>query len=83
MGSRRCIDGVLLILCAACALFANAAFAEESDDKPLNVVWLSVEDMSPWIGPYGDKTVPTPNLDKLAKEGVVYDNAFDNLIMLG
>lgn len=44
--------------------------------KPLNIVWLSVEDMSPWIGPYGDKTVPTPNLDKLAAEGVTYDNAF-------
>lgn len=41
-----------------------------------NVVWLTVEDMSPWIGPYGDRTVPTPNLDRLAREGVVYDNAF-------
>jgi N-sulfoglucosamine sulfohydrolase len=41
-----------------------------------NILWLSVEDMSPWIGPYGDTTVPTPNLDRLAREGVVYDNAF-------
>ena len=41
-----------------------------------NIIWLSVEDMSPWIGPYGDTTVPTPNLDRLAREGVVYDNAF-------
>ncbi len=43
---------------------------------PPNIVWLTVEDMSPWIGPYGDRTVPTPNLDRLAREGVVYDNAF-------
>jgi len=50
--------------------------AHAEPEKPLNVVWLSVEDMSPWIGPYGDKTVPTPNLDKLAAEGVTYDNAF-------
>lgn len=43
---------------------------------PLNVLWLTVEDMSPWIGPYGDQTVPTPNLDALAAESVRYDNAF-------
>jgi arylsulfatase A-like enzyme len=61
-----------------CCLFVLPALAQQQTkpDKPLNVVWLSVEDMSPWIGPYGDKTVPTPNLDRLAKEGVTYDNAF-------
>jgi hypothetical protein len=52
----------------ACSEAAGAA-------RP-NIVWLTVEDMSPWIGPYGDRTVPTPNLDRLAGEGVVYDNAF-------
>ncbi|MEM9111063.1 MAG: sulfatase [Planctomycetota bacterium] len=62
------VIGALLIVAALPAL------AEET--KPLNIVWLSVEDMSPWIGPYGDTTVPTPNLDKLAAEGVTYDNAF-------
>ena len=44
--------------------------------RPPNIVWLTVEDMSPWIGPYGDRTVPTPHLDRLAREGVVYENAF-------
>lgn len=44
--------------------------------QKLNVVWLSVEDMSPWINAYGDMTVPTPHLNRLAKEGVVYENAF-------
>ncbi|QDV06409.1 Sulfatase [Planctomycetes bacterium Poly30] len=44
--------------------------------EPLNVLWLSVEDMSPWIGPYGDRTVPTPALDGFAREAIRYDNAF-------
>lgn len=44
--------------------------------KPLNILVLSVEDMSLWLSCYGDNTAPTPNLDKLAKDGVVYDNAF-------
>ena len=42
----------------------------------LNILWLSVEDMSPWIGPYGDRTVPTPHLDALAAQSIRYDNAF-------
>jgi len=58
------------------ASFFVSGQSRASDTKPLNVIWLSVEDMSPWIGPYGDKTVPTPNLDKLAAQGVTYDNAF-------
>ena len=71
---RRCIELVCLAVCLAGVLPSTAAHADEA--KPLNIVWLSVEDMSPWIGPYGDTTVPTPNLDKLAAEGVTYDNAF-------
>lgn len=56
-------------------LVSLSAAAIAAADRP-NIVWLSVEDMSPWIGPYGDQTVPTPHLDRLAREGVVYDNAF-------
>jgi len=41
-----------------------------------NILWLSVEDMSPHLNCYGDSTVPTPNIDKLANEGVRYTNAF-------
>lgn len=52
------------------------AAAEAAAPSPPNIVWLTVEDMSPWIGPYGDRTVPTPHLDRLAAAGVVYDNAF-------
>ncbi|WP_310587614.1 sulfatase-like hydrolase/transferase [Fibrella rubiginis] len=41
-----------------------------------NMLWLSCEDMSPHLGCYGDSTVPTPNLDRLAREGVRFTNAF-------
>ncbi len=80
MGLRRCTKAVarfvffiaLLVLMKPGGVYAQGA----EQAQPLNIVWLSVEDMSPWIGPYGDKTVPTPNLDRLAAEGVTYDNAF-------
>jgi len=44
--------------------------------KPLNILWISVEDMSPRLAAYGDPTAYTPNLDRLASEGVKYTNAF-------
>ena len=46
-----------------------------SADRP-NIVWLVVEDMSPWLPCYGDNTVPTPNLDRLAARSGRYVNAF-------
>ncbi len=41
-----------------------------------NILWISCEDMSPRLGCYGDRTVPTPNIDSLANEGVLYTHAF-------
>ncbi len=64
-----------LFLALALALAAPAV-AQERTEPPLNVVWLTVEDMSPWVPCYGDDTVPTPNLDRLAAASVRYTNAF-------
>lgn len=41
-----------------------------------NILWLVAEDLSPYIAAYGDRTVATPNLDRLASEGVVYDQVY-------
>ena len=51
--------------------------------KRPNVLWISCEDMSPRLGCYGDGTVPTPNLDRLAREGVLYTNAFATTAVCG
>lgn len=44
--------------------------------KRPNILWLSVEDMSPHLGSYGEKLIATPNLDKLAARAIRYTNAF-------
>lgn len=77
-GRRQTGMSAPLRLCCLLLVLGCAAVqqAHAEPEQPLNIVWLSVEDMSPWIGPYGDDTVPTPHLDKLASEGVTYDNAF-------
>ncbi len=54
-------------------IFTVMAFAQK--DRP-NIVWLTCEDISPTLSMYGDSTAKTPNLDQLAKEGIVFDNVF-------
>ncbi|MFC1498371.1 sulfatase-like hydrolase/transferase [Verrucomicrobiota bacterium] len=54
------------------------AFADdERKDRP-NILWITSEDNSPLLGCYGDKFATTPALDKLASEGVLYENALAN-----
>ena len=44
--------------------------------KP-NILWISNHDSSAWnYGCYGDRYAHTPNIDRLAAEGVRYANAF-------
>src|SRR5678815_4635954 len=42
----------------------------------LNILWLIAEDFGQHLGCYGTKEVSTPNLDRLAKEGVRYTRFF-------
>ena len=41
-----------------------------------NIVWIIAEDLSPVIPSFGDSTILTPNLSRLAAEGVCYDRVF-------
>lgn len=41
-----------------------------------NILWLVTEDMGSYIEPFGDSTAHTPNLNKLANEGVIYPNMY-------
>lgn len=61
-----------LPLALLAALFLSVASAAE---RP-NILWLTCEDMSPRLGCYGDRTVPTPHIDRLAAQGVRYTHAF-------
>ena len=48
----------------------------EPDTEPPNILWITSEDNSPFIGAYGDDYADTPNLDRLADAGVLYENAY-------
>ena len=46
-----------------------------SPNERLNVLFIVADDLNCAIGAYGDKQAITPNIDKLASEGVLFENA--------
>lgn len=49
----------------------------QSPDKQLNIVFLFADDLgAPDLGSYGNSAIKTPNLDRLAKEGVLFKRAY-------
>ncbi len=54
-----------------------SAVAQNSTASQPNILWITIEDTSPhFIGCYGNKGVKTPNIDQLAKEGVLFSRAY-------
>ncbi len=62
-------------MCATLCALVLIAHGHAANNRP-NIVWLTCEDMSARLGCYGDFTVPTPNIDAIAKEGIRYTNCY-------
>src|SRR3569623_1128366 len=58
------------------AFFVFLPNATHAEAKPLNVLFIAVDDMRPELGCYGNKVVKSPNIDRLASGGVVLGHAY-------
>lgn len=59
-------------LFAVVLLFASSSSAAQR----LNVLMIAVDDMRPQLGCYGNKIVKSPNIDRLATRGLVFERAY-------
>ncbi|MCC6352776.1 MAG: sulfatase-like hydrolase/transferase [Verrucomicrobiae bacterium] len=64
-----------LVLVCLLALARSVAAGEPA--RP-NILWITCEDISPYLGCYGCREAHTPNLDRLAGEGLRYTRAYAN-----
>ncbi|MFO1000378.1 MAG: sulfatase-like hydrolase/transferase [Planctomycetaceae bacterium] len=56
---------------------ADFSFASEPVRRP-NILLICVDDLKPVLGCYGDKIAKTPNIDRLAGQGVLFESAYCN-----
>lgn len=72
--------GFAIGIAGAALLFVWGSTAANSADTAArpNILWITSEDNSPYLGCYGDPLAHTPHLDRLAAQGVRYRNAFAN-----
>ena len=72
------VSSKLLLFIPVVVLYMGFGTACElpGDSERPNILWIVSEDNSPLLGAYGDPYASTPNLDRLAERGIVYENAF-------
>lgn len=70
---KNSLSLIIVILCISCQ---SKIEKQATKKKQPNILWIVTEDISPTLSFYGDNTAKTPNLDALAKESLIFDNAF-------
>ncbi|MHC4759576.1 MAG: sulfatase family protein, partial [Planctomycetota bacterium] len=75
------VISVLLILMSFSAV-SNSESQEKKETQKPNMLFILTDDQSQIdMGVYGHTLLETPNMDKLAQEGMVFENAFTSTAM--
>ena len=67
---QRQVFACAIVLCSV----MSPSVVMAATDLP-NILYIALEDITPMMGCYGDAYAKTPNLDRLAAEGIRYANA--------
>ena len=79
----------LLFLIVACkpkektVVAQNKQELQDKSQKPMNVLFIAIDDLRPELGCYGAPQVKSPNIDQFAKEAVVFNRAYCNVPVCG
>lgn len=72
-------SGITHAAIAAATVLMSATSLQAADPaapKPLNIVLITADDLGMQLNCYGDHTIATPNLDRLAAEGCRFTNGY-------
>ena len=72
------MKAALILACAVC-LSTGTARAQQAGDKPPNFIFILADDLG-WsdLGCYGHAQLKTPNLDRMAREGMLFTQFYVN-----
>jgi hypothetical protein len=70
------LNSIVLFACIN-SVFSQENTVPDKSEKP-NILWITCEDISPYLGSYGFSQAYTPNLDKLAKKSIQFSHAYAN-----
>jgi uncharacterized sulfatase len=73
---RSSIVGGLLLAALGATLATSAGVPVRTAPQRPNIVWIVLDDASPAIGADGDPQATTPNIDRLASQGVRFTHSF-------
>ena len=79
MVSRSYASLLLVIVCCVNNLHAGDEIRRVAQQERPNVLFIAVDDLACTLGCYGDVIAKTPNIDRLARSGVCFQRAYNQL----
>ncbi len=74
---------LLVIIIAIFGFSCQQKKVAKQEQKRPNVLFIAVDDLRPMLGSYGNPNIKTPNMDKLAAGGTLFERAYCNVPVCG
>src|SRR5260370_18391116 len=77
-GTFPYVNGKPVILVFLCLITCGQQTDFAATVPKTNVLFICVDDLKPLLGCYGDKQIKSPNIDRLAQRGMLFECAYCN-----
>jgi len=68
------INITIILVCLSACLLTSCSTSDEN--KLPNILFIAVDDLRPELGCYGTEYIKSPNIDRLAENGIVFTQTF-------